>query len=141
MTVPRSPAPAAGHIDAVLRARFGVEAGWSFGHERLVEWRDVHGFRHANHAAFLLWFEAARNRYLEAMGLPRLSPDGPGPVMMTLEARYLKPLAFHDPVLVTARVQSMRRRSEEPTSELQSLMRTSYAVFCLKKKKSPCQTR
>src|SRR3546814_10625525 len=27
------------------------------------------------------------------------------------------------------------RRSEEPTSELQSLMRISYAVFCLKKKK------
>src|SRR3546814_8028067 len=27
-----------------------------------------------------------------------------------------------------------RRRSEEPTSELQSLMRISYAVFCLKKK-------
>src|SRR3546814_4362987 len=26
------------------------------------------------------------------------------------------------------------RRSEEPTSELQSLMRISYAVFCLKKK-------
>src|SRR3546814_7473424 len=28
-------------------------------------------------------------------------------------------------------------RSEEHTSELQSLMRTSYAVFCLKKKKNP----
>src|SRR3546814_10658012 len=28
------------------------------------------------------------------------------------------------------------RRSEEPTSELQSLMRNSYDVFCLKKKKS-----
>src|SRR3546814_6048635 len=27
------------------------------------------------------------------------------------------------------------RRSEEHTSELQSLMRNSYAVFCLKKKK------
>src|SRR3546814_9167751 len=27
-------------------------------------------------------------------------------------------------------------RSEEHTSELQSLMRTSYAVFCLKKKKT-----
>src|SRR3546814_6490340 len=27
-----------------------------------------------------------------------------------------------------------RRRSEEHTSELQSLMRNSYAVFCLKKK-------
>src|SRR3546814_2708606 len=30
-----------------------------------------------------------------------------------------------------------RRRSEEHTSELQSLMRISYAVFCLKKKKIP----
>src|SRR3546814_5550856 len=29
-------------------------------------------------------------------------------------------------------------RSEEHTSELQSLMRTSYAVFCLKKKKQEC---
>src|SRR3546814_3296744 len=30
---------------------------------------------------------------------------------------------------------SMEGRSEEHTSELQSLMRISYAVFCLKKKK------
>src|SRR3546814_15642718 len=30
-----------------------------------------------------------------------------------------------------------RGRSEEHTSELQSLMRISYAVFCLKKKKKP----
>src|SRR3546814_6990222 len=29
-----------------------------------------------------------------------------------------------------------RHRSEEHTSELQSLMRISYAVFCLKKKKT-----
>src|SRR3546814_9401507 len=29
-----------------------------------------------------------------------------------------------------------RRRSEEHTSELQSLMRISYAVFCLQKKKT-----
>src|SRR3546814_10850512 len=29
------------------------------------------------------------------------------------------------------------KRSEEHTSELQSLMRISYAVFCLKKKKIP----
>src|SRR3546814_10045249 len=31
-------------------------------------------------------------------------------------------------------------RSEEHTSELQSLMRISYAVFCLKKKKNQKQT-
>src|SRR3546814_5092711 len=31
---------------------------------------------------------------------------------------------------------SIQDRSEEHTSELQSLMRISYAVFCLKKKKT-----
>src|SRR3546814_7954873 len=48
--------------------------------------------------------------------------------------------------LVTARkdnaifdVQSLR--SEEHTSELQSLMRISYAVFCLKKKKKQNSTK
>src|SRR3546814_3620296 len=33
------------------------------------------------------------------------------------------------------------RRSEEHTSELQSLMRISYAVFCLKKKKKITQKK
>src|SRR3546814_3708862 len=32
------------------------------------------------------------------------------------------------------------RRSEEHTSELQSLMRISYAVFCLKKKTKNCDS-
>src|SRR3546814_6482190 len=34
-----------------------------------------------------------------------------------------------------------RPRSEEHTSELQSLMRTSYALFCLKKKKTQTNRR
>src|SRR3546814_5852765 len=36
---------------------------------------------------------------------------------------------------IAAEDQPLARRSEEHTSELQSLMRISYAVFCLKKKK------
>src|SRR3546814_7042804 len=36
---------------------------------------------------------------------------------------------------------SLKRRSEEHTSELQSLMRISYAVFCLKKKKHKQQSQ
>src|SRR3546814_1093873 len=38
------------------------------------------------------------------------------------------------PANMSASVMWRRRRSEEHTSELQSLMRISYAVFCLKKK-------
>src|SRR3546814_2246240 len=39
-----------------------------------------------------------------------------------------------NPSIIEAQVQSGIGRSEEHTSELQSLMRISYAVFCLKKK-------
>src|SRR3546814_9149928 len=47
---------------------------------------------------------------------------------------------FHDRLKVITgfidKCVDLLERSEEHTSELQSLMRTSYAVFCLKKKKS-----
>src|SRR3546814_4695670 len=45
-----------------------------------------------------------------------------------LFARCVQPCRSH-------RAPRSRARSEEHTSELQSLMRISYAVFCLKKKK------
>src|SRR3546814_8706540 len=44
-------------------------------------------------------------------------------------------------VTVLQLCEGYRVRSEEHTSELQSLMRISYAVFCLKKKKHKQYTR
>src|SRR3546814_9994662 len=47
-----------------------------------------------------------------------------------------------EPLRFTAALSDGRSiRSEEHTSELQSLMRISYAVFCLKKKKNKPQTQ
>src|SRR3546814_3619495 len=40
-------------------------------------------------------------------------------------------------ILVSIVTKLFAGRSEEHTSELQSLMRISYAVFCLKKKRPP----
>src|SRR3546814_9522232 len=58
--------------------------------------------------------------------------------VITLQVRWLDHIAGQiQRRLFTERVQACRlgiRRSEEHTSELQSLMRISYAVFCLKKK-------
>src|SRR3546814_1872602 len=48
----------------------------------------------------------------------------------------LTPHAGQDPVARATVASLWRARSEEHTSELQSLMRISYAVFCLKKKKT-----
>src|SRR3546814_3124596 len=45
-----------------------------------------------------------------------------------------------DMILRSQRAIFGHRRSEEHTSELQSLMRISYAVFCLKQKNTPKYT-
>src|SRR3546814_8050622 len=60
--------------------------------------------------------------------LPDRSSDAPLPGAQTKGTRQ-----------VYASVNLAPPRSEEHTSELQSLMRTSYAVFCLKKKKQKQQ--
>src|SRR3546814_4781031 len=65
------------------------------------------------------------------------APSGDQPVAqqaggledIVVTARRRSESSQNIPVAVTA-------RSEEHTSELQSLMRISYAVFCLKKKKN-----
>src|SRR3546814_9522577 len=54
-----------------------------------------------------------------------------------------QPSMRHSPAQLAARQKPMAHtpsassRSEKHTSEIQSLMRISYAVFCLKKKKNP----
>src|SRR3546814_4623858 len=53
-----------------------------------------------------------------------------------VKERQLRDLAAEGGASVALLGSSVIDRSEEHTSELQSLMRISYAVFCLKKKKS-----
>src|SRR3546814_6255096 len=54
---------------------------------------------------------------------------------LTVGEIIAEPLKTFAPELSSAEAKSRVQRSEEHTSELQSLMRTSYAVFCLQKKK------
>src|SRR3546814_5696960 len=54
--------------------------------------------------------------------------------LMLLLPRVICPLSVVSNFRVALRSSNDFRRSEEHTSELQSLMRISYAVFCLKKK-------
>src|SRR3546814_7989058 len=64
------------------------------------------------------------------------SADFSGPVVATRTVKEIDTnWARIDPAPgVDRKTFSVRWRSEEHTSELQSLMRISYAVFCLKKK-------
>src|SRR3546814_1066702 len=62
------------------------------------------------------------------------SPAGPAAAAWRRSAEYR---GCHVHAVAAAALGRVQRlvRSEEHTSELQSLMRISYAVFCLKKKK------
>src|SRR3546814_2194040 len=63
------------------------------------------------------------------VALEQLGREAPGTVLRHPQ------LQLADPRHQRARVMPRTVRSEEHTSELQSLMRISYAVFCLKKNK------
>src|SRR5207248_10983719 len=67
----------------------------------------------AGHRAGFAWFEEARNRYLEAVGLAPLSPVTPGPVIAEASIRYHRPLVYADEILVTARAVRLGRTSFE----------------------------
>src|SRR3546814_5017148 len=54
---------------------------------------------------------------------------------LTVPVRRKTRIHFHEFMRGVHRELDRVKRSEEHTSELQSLMRISYAVFCLKKKK------
>src|SRR3546814_1287028 len=81
---------------------------------------------------------AAMRSYMRDINMGR-EPNAsiPEAVGMTEEEMYdmyrLLALAKYDERYV---IPAAHVRSEEHTSELQSLMRISYAVFCLKKKKT-----
>src|SRR3546814_9772579 len=59
----------------------------------------------------------------------------PAVIMEHIEVSFGVPEEWESPAAGIASVLRAVARSEEHTSELQSLMRISYAVFCLKKKK------
>src|SRR5215207_5317869 len=64
-------------LTPALVRKHQVEPGWWFGVRHTAQWRDTDGYGHINHRAYLAWCEEARNRYLEAVGLPRLAIDQP----------------------------------------------------------------
>src|SRR3546814_8236841 len=93
-------------------------------------------------------FERIHRGNLVGMGvLPLQFREGEGQEELGLTGREtfaltgLADLKPREEVTVTYTREDGTTRSEEHTSELQSLMRISYAVFCLKQKKRHKKTK
>src|SRR3546814_7565033 len=125
---------------------FAPPAG-DVGEARLAQHRLALAARIVHHADFVVaeGDVEAHQRDAEAVDLVGVQADA---IILigqafaeSAHAEFPRPIAAHTMLhrcaeaLGRQRV-SPRARSEEHTSELQSLMRISYAVFCLKKKKT-----
>src|SRR3546814_6909883 len=86
-------------------------------------------------------FERIANGHL-ALNRIEVKMQSPGHAIVHHKGLSIRPVAqgLQDLRYVGTRLRSqaqdVSKRSEEHTSELQSLMRNSYAVFCLKKQKT-----
>src|SRR3546814_1911474 len=76
----------------------------------------------------IIWLQSSR-RLVQSL------PGALGSVFVHAMQPSLQRLSIEDTLSQGPRSPLRSVRSEEHTSELQSLMRISYAVFCLKKKK------
>src|SRR3546814_8252697 len=92
-----------------LKAYFSEAASWD--HDRLIA---------ANRSKRLAWIIAGMAGSLAVTAVAAVA--------------MLTPLKTVAPYVITVDKATGASRSEEHTSELQSLMRISYDVFCLKKK-------
>src|SRR3546814_7948071 len=93
---------------------------------RLRDWRDLHRAQRAG-AADPRVTPLRRSLALRAVAALAVSAVVAQCAPAQAESVVKLPAAVTDPAVKA-------KRSEEHTSELQSLMRISYAVFCLKKK-------
>src|SRR3546814_2866116 len=101
------------------------------GLQRQLAWTfdDFEVFRAGDRTAAVDVLERERpSVVLLDLGLPP-DADGPSEGLATLQA-----VLRASPESKVIMMSGQTERSEEHTSELQSLMRNSYAVFCLKKK-------
>src|SRR3546814_2541342 len=82
----------------------------------------------------------AEDRGVARARLPEVRAEGPGDQAAARHQAALRADQGSQPLHHDGGRPAPDVRSEEHTSELQSLMRISYAVFCLKKKKTTRQT-
>src|SRR3546814_990148 len=116
----------AGWRDVVLLKRSELTSG--------ATWHAAGGMHTLNsdpNVAKLQTYTINLYKEIEAISGQSCSIHMPGGLMLADSPAWLD---FLKVTQGKARVLGLETRSEEHTSELQSLMRISYAVFCLKKK-------
>src|SRR3546814_9930464 len=99
-----------------------------------IRYAEIDAQRVVFNSRYLEYFDIGITEYWRSVGVYDRWPDHSSPEFHVAHAEvdYKAPILLDEEIDICV-------RSEEHTSELQSLMRISYAVFCLKKKKTTQQ--
>src|SRR3546814_5335822 len=123
--------------------RFGagvpVSTCYRWGHQHAA-------FAEAGQEALAIGYDRLETALLDyalaCVEAPPIDPEAADPeaigrsLVTRLRERTISPAELQFAMAMLGRHEAAAKRSEEHTSELQSLMRISYAVFCLKKTKT-----
>ncbi|MCS6828790.1 MAG: acyl-CoA thioesterase [Caldilinea sp.] len=90
----------------------GENTGLSFSIEIPVRFAETDAMGVAHHSAYIIWFEAARVAWMEAIGLPyaEFAASGHHFSVTGLRGEYRAPARFGDIVRVTATLRQLRSR-------------------------------
>ena len=69
-----------------------------------VAWGDMDALGHVNNTHFFRWFESARIRLFEHLGIRAIQPLAIGPILATASCDFLKPIHYPNTVVTSARV-------------------------------------
>ena len=86
---------------------------------RQLDWSELDVLGHANNARYFTWFEEARMRYFQGVGIPVDDGLGWGPILAHTECNFLAPVTWPASLLLGARTRSVGRSS----------LKMEYAVF------------
>lgn len=74
-----------------------------------VEWHQLDAAQHVNNVVYLRWFETARIEYMARLGYVTMEQVSEiGPVVASLECKYISPVFFPDRVSLGVRVTEVR---------------------------------
>jgi len=75
--------------------------------EQAIAWGDMDAFQHVNNVVYFRYFENARLEYFKRLGWGTSRPDGVGPIVASIQARFRKPLVYPDVISIGAKVPSL----------------------------------
>ena len=84
---------------------------WPVVFELPVQWGDMDALGHVNNVRYFRWFESARIKLFQAIGLRADAPGKVGPILATTTCDFLAPLTYPDQVRCGARVSRLGRTS------------------------------